>query len=163
MRRREFLDEFVAETHTIVEILHADTLVFPVFAMVVDIKKHARDAKSWDAGNARVLAVGGPGTHCGDKRNARPNDAQNLLHGLSHLRQKRRRRDRNDRHYFSVRSALWNNADCDFRIVCHALECFANFFGVFARKNAAIDVGARGLWESVWRMTAGKHRGDACG
>src|SRR5207245_7774137 len=45
----------------------------------------------------------------------------------------------------------------------NALERFANFFGVLTGKNPAIDVGASGLRESVWGMSAGKQSGNARG
>src|SRR3977135_1043473 len=41
-RRGELLHQLVIEVHTVVEVLHADALVFSMLAIVVDIKKHAR-------------------------------------------------------------------------------------------------------------------------
>src|SRR5205814_6117558 len=48
-------------------------------------------------------------------------------------------------------------------VVRNAFERLVNFFRGFTGKNAAIDVGASGLRESVWGMSAGKHGSNARG
>src|SRR6267378_1765317 len=73
-RRRELFHQPVVEVYAVVKVLHTDALVFSMLAIVIDVKKHARDAVGRDAGDARILPVRGPGGHGRDQRNARPGD-----------------------------------------------------------------------------------------
>src|SRR5579862_940258 len=65
-------DQVVADFDALVEILDRDSFVFAVRASVVYIKKHARDAVSWDSGDAQKAPVSGAGGHGRNHRQARP-------------------------------------------------------------------------------------------
>src|SRR5437588_12875102 len=53
----QFLDEQIIKLHAVVKIFHAQTLIFAVGAIVVDVGKHSWYAVSRDAGDAQKFAV----------------------------------------------------------------------------------------------------------
>ena len=111
-----------------------------------------------DAGDAAVGGAGGHRGHDGDVPVERVNG---FVHRLGDFGQERRRRHGDLMHDRSVGGVGLHSGDGDLRIGDDALERLAKCGGIFAGKNAAIDVGARHLRERVGRVAAGEHRRDA--